>query len=156
MKHGSLYSHPPRRKCRLIPLGASVVADGFVTATSSASAQPSGTVNVKRIESSSVDSVQPAWPTQTPSICPEPNGVAVCVPTAIRSPITSYDGLGVALGGASDGLIVGVGTAVDRGSGPGRDALPGRTTGDCEHDDGRCEHLLHLAPPGKRAAVCIC
>jgi hypothetical protein len=91
-----------------MPLGAMVLAAGFVTATSSNSAQPSGTVNLITIESSAVDSAQPAWPAQVPIALGAAHGVAVWVPAAIRSPITSGVGLGAALGRATEGLIVGV------------------------------------------------
>jgi hypothetical protein len=79
------------------------------------------------IESSAVISVHPDWPAQTPqgSGSAGSKGLAVWVPGASRSPITSNDGLGVALGAgladegfalvaavdgafdlASDGLVV--------------------------------------------------
>ncbi len=45
---GRCSSHPPRRKCRLIPLGATVPADGFGDRHLLANAQPSGTVYVIR------------------------------------------------------------------------------------------------------------
>ncbi len=103
-------SQPPRRKCRLIPLGATVPADGLVTAARKPNAQPFGTVYAMPIESSAVVSVHPDWPAQTPqgSGSAGSKGLAVWVPAAIRSPITSNDALGVADGGASAGFVVGV------------------------------------------------
>ena len=116
MTQGSLNSQPPRRKCRLIPLGATVPADGLVTAAPKPNAQPSGTVYVMRIESSALVSAHPGWPTQTPqgSGCAGSNGLAVWVPAASRSPITSNDalGVGVVLAAGLDGLVVGVGATL--------------------------------------------
>jgi hypothetical protein len=51
-----------------------------------------------RIESSAVVSRHPDWPAQTPqaSGSAESNGLAVWVPAAIRSPITTGVALGLA------------------------------------------------------------